>query len=83
MTDNEARERQRMVAEAVREVDPTTTDAWADLDALSSSTSVDSLEVFEDEILLDDEGFQGSLLWHVTLVYHDPEGNLTLTDSFP
>jgi len=73
----------RDAAEAVRKTDPTSTEAWASLAALSSATRVDSLEVFEDEILLEDHGFRGSVLWHVTLVYNDPEGPITLTNSFP
>lgn len=73
----------QMVADAVRAVEFTETDAWGHLDVLSMATEVDNLEVFEDEILLEGNKFSGSLLWHVTLVYHDPEGDLTLTESFP
>jgi hypothetical protein len=83
MTSDEERRLRHVAAEAVRDADPARTEAWASLGALSSATRVDSLEVFEDEILLGGEGFRGSVLWHVTLVYNDPEGPITLTNSFP
>lgn len=84
MTSEDDRRRlRRVAAEAVRNTDPTVTEAWASLAALSSATRVDSVEVFEDEILVEGQGFRGSLLWHVTLVYNDPEGPITLTNSFP
>lgn len=79
----QTRERQRMAAEAVRSVEPTATDAWDTLSSLSTETTVDSVEVFEDEILLEDDTFLGSLLWHVTLAYRDADGEITLTESFP
>lgn len=83
MTSDDERRLRRVAAEAVRNADPAATEAWASLEALSSATRVDSLEVFEDEILLGGQGFRGSVLWHVTLVYNDPDGPITLTNSFP
>lgn len=82
-TEDEMQKLRRIAAKAVRAVDPADTEAWTALDALSSATVVDSVEVFEDEILLEGEGFRGSVLWHVTLVYKDTEGAITLTNSFP
>lgn len=70
----------REIADAVRNVELTEMDAWNDLDALSSNTRIEAVEVFEDEIRFSGEAFQGPINVHVTLRY--PE-NVTFTETFP
>ena len=56
------------IAEAVRNVEIADTEAWRDLDSLSSNTLVDAVEVFEDEIRFDGTRFEGPINVHVTSV---------------
>ena len=70
----------RAIADAVRQVELSTMEAWSDLDVLSSNTHIEAVEVFEDEIRESDGKFQGPINIHVTLQY--PE-NVTLSDTFP
>jgi hypothetical protein len=70
----------RAVAEAVRNVELVETEAWGELDVLSSNTRVEAVEVFEDEIRFDGKRFKGPINVHVTLQY--PE-NVTLSETFP
>jgi hypothetical protein len=76
----ESTERARAIADAVRQVELPTTEAWSDLDVLSSNTHIEAVEVFEDEIRESNGKFQGPINIHVTLQY--PE-NVTLSDTFP
>jgi hypothetical protein len=80
--DAEAR-RRRQVAEAVRSHDLGGTEAWRDLSILSNETQVDTLEVFEDEIIGEEDGFSGPLLWHVTLNYGSGDDAVVASESFP
>jgi hypothetical protein len=68
------------IAEAVRKLELSETEAWADLDVLSSNTHVEAIEVFEDEIRYDGNRYEGPINVHVTLRY--PE-NVTLSETFP
>jgi hypothetical protein len=68
------------IAEAVRNIELSTMEAWSDLDRLSSNTHVEAIEIFEDEIRLTGSRFQGPINLHVTLQY--PE-NVTLSETFP
>jgi|SRR5580700_4302820 hypothetical protein len=70
----------RAIADAVRQVELSTMEAWSDLDMLSSNTHIEAIEVFEDEIRERDGKFQGPINIHVTLEYAD---NVTLSDTFP
>ncbi len=72
--------RVRAIADAVRNVEITETEAWSDLDALSTNTNIEALEVFEDEIRIEEPEFKGPINFHVTLQY--PE-NLTWSETFP
>jgi hypothetical protein len=74
-------EKARAIATAVREIELSTTDAWSELDILSSNTQVEAIEVFEDEIRQANDGkFEGPINMHVTLQY--PE-NITMFETFP
>jgi hypothetical protein len=85
MTDSKLDEdfERRIAAEAARAQEFTETEAWDDLSVLSANTQVDTLEVFEDEIILEGERFTGPLLWHVTLHYGSGDDAFTSSDSFP
>lgn len=71
------------VATAVREIDLSGTEAWADLDALSSNTHVDSVEVFADEIKVRGGSFEGPINVHCTLNYGNGADGLTVSETFP
>jgi hypothetical protein len=70
----------RAVAEAVRGTELVGTEAWGDLDILSSNTHVEAIEVFEDEIRFDGSRIEGPINVHVTLQY--PE-DVVLSETFP
>ena len=72
--------KQAQVADAVRNIELSETEAWSDLDVLSSNTMVEAIEVFEDEIRSDGSHFEGPINVHVTLRY--PE-DVTLSETFP
>jgi Predicted pPIWI-associating nuclease len=76
-------ERRHLVAEAVRSHDLTRTEAWDSLLQLSSRANVESVETFEDEILLEGDAFTGALLWHVTLQFDDKGRLIDTSESFP
>lgn len=68
------------IVDAVKGIDLSTTDAWGDLDILSTSTQIEAIEVFEDEIRGTDRYFEGPVNVHVTLEYSD---DVTLSETFP
>ena len=74
----------RKIVEAVQAMDYQDTQAWSDLDLLSASTQIDTVETFENEIRFEGDQFQGPLTWYVVLRYgmntHDP---LETSESFP
>lgn len=80
MPGSNSSERNRLIADAVRNLELSTTKAWNDLDVLSSNTSIEAVEVFEDEIRETRGKFEGPINVHVTLQY--PEG-VTLSETFP
>ena len=83
MDGNTAAQRQKIL-EAVQAKDYQETQAWYDLDALSSSTQVDTIETFEKEIRFDGDDFRGPLTWYVVLRYGmDTEDPLETSESFP
>lgn len=68
------------IVTAVRNIELAETSAWGDLDVLSSCTSIEGIEVFEDEIRAHGEAFEGPINVHVTLQY--PE-DVTMSETFP
>jgi hypothetical protein len=76
---------QRRIVEAVQAQETTETNAWSDLDALSSSTVVDTVETFPEEIRIEGTTFSGPLTWYVVLRYgQDGDADqLTTSESFP
>ena len=68
------------IAAAVRNIELTETGAWGDLDVLSSRTRIEGIEVFEDEIRVHGEEFEGPINVHVMLQY--PE-DITMSETFP
>ncbi|MCM5554077.1 hypothetical protein [Pleomorphomonas sp. NRK KF1] len=83
MDDKDKMLRQKIV-EAVQTMNYQDTQAWSDLDLLSTSTQVDTVETFEKEIRFKEDEFQGPLTWYVVLRYgmntNDP---LETSESFP
>lgn len=80
MTASKSSERNRLIADAVRNLELSATKAWNDLDVLSSNTYIEAIEVFEDEIRESGGKFAGPINVHVTLQY--PE-DVTLSETFP
>lgn len=84
--DNSTIEQKRQrIAQAVRSTDATETSAWNALDSLSSQTAVDSVEIFEQEIRIEPDHFEGPITWYVMLQYAPRAGedSLTISESFP
>lgn len=74
----------RQIVEAVQDREVTTTEAWSDLDSLSSNTTVDTVETFPEEIRIEGSTFEGPLLWYVVLHYGpDDADQLISSESFP
>lgn len=73
----------RTIANAVRQVDPSTTQGGMDLALLSQDTQFESVEVFDDEVSISGQSFTGPIVWHVQLVYNEPEGDIRQSDSYP
>lgn len=73
------------IVEAVHAKEMTETEAWQDLNALSTNTMVDTVETFNDEIRIEDNMFSGPLLWYVILRYGNDEESdqLVSSESFP
>lgn len=76
--------KQRTIADVVRAQDPAATEAGQHLLSLSPDTHIDSLEVFEEAILVEDSDFSGPVLWHVTLNFPDAaRGPIVASESLP
>ncbi|ATI82822.1 hypothetical protein A6768_24335 [Sphingobium yanoikuyae] len=72
-----------MIASYLNEVDPTEFDIWADLDALSTHTTIDDIEIDPAGIVLSGENFEGVFNVYVSLQYGtDNEEGFTTSDSF-
>jgi hypothetical protein len=71
------------VAEAVRDVPIVDFKAWGKLDALSSQTLVDEIEVFEDEIYRDGTVLKGICNFYVVLNYGQGDEAISSPESFP
>lgn len=80
---DEDAEKRKLAADAARAADFEVTDAWQDLSVLSNKTIINSVEIFEDEIVFAGSKFEGPLLWHVTLSYGQGEDELITSESFP
>ena len=73
----------RAIAEAIGDVEISETEAWHDLDVLSSHTQVDDIEVFVSEIKLREDGFEGPLNVHCTLHYGRGADGFTVSETYP
>ncbi len=82
--DDKIRILRRKIIEAVQAMDYQDTQAWSDLDLLSTSTQIDTVETFENEIRFDGDQFQGPLTWYVVLRYGmNTDDPLETSESFP
>lgn len=74
----------RKIVEAVQMMDHHDTQAWSDLDLLSTSTLIDTVETFENEIRFDGDKFEGPLTWYVVLRYGmNTDDPLETSENFP
>src|SRR5687768_980357 len=71
------------IAEAMRSSDLTDFACWNDLDALSSETHVANIEVFDEEIMLSGESFEGSINVYLTLNYGSGDDATWISAAFP
>ncbi|CAN7296017.1 hypothetical protein LJR235_001414 [Pararhizobium sp. LjRoot235] len=82
--DNKNQILRRKIVEAVQAMDHQDTQAWSDLDLLSTSTQIDTVETFENEIRFDGDQFEGPLTWYVVLRYGmNTDDPLETSESFP
>jgi hypothetical protein len=83
MKDAKFDQTRRAIVAAVRNHDLAESEGGQELALLSTNTQFDSIEVFDDEIAIVGNEFSGPIIWHVQLVYRDPEGDIQQSDSFP
>ena len=74
----------RSISEAVESAELTLFEAWADLDALSTHTLLEQMEVDEAGIIFaDDDSFRGTVNFYVLLQYgRDLEEGFVESDSY-
>lgn len=77
------RELPERLAEAAREYRLDETPDWQPLDELSTATRFDGMEAYGDSAVVEKGANIAPGRVHVELVYHDPDEELTLRDSFP
>lgn len=78
----EARSQVSQIVDAVRKFDLAQSEAWPDLDSLSSDTSIDAVHVDPEGVILNVDGtFEGSASVYVNLDY-GPEEDLRTTEAF-
>ena len=73
----------RQIVEIVQSSNLVESDAWSDLEALSSNTSVDAVEVDPAGVILQADGsFEGSANVYVSLDYGPKADGVHTTESF-
>lgn len=73
----------RAVIDAVRGLELSETAAWSDLDALSSQTTVDGIEVDPEGVIFEDENrFRGIANVYVALRYGSGSDSFETSDGF-
>ena len=75
--------RRQHIAKAVQNLDLTRFPCWNDLDALSSNTIADEIEVIEDAIDFVKDHFDGVINVYVTLQYGRGDKRLMTSEGFP
>jgi hypothetical protein len=72
------------IIDAVQDLDLETTEAWRDLDELSSETTVDGIHVDPVGVVLEDNKFNGLMVVFVALEYDESgdDKGFTTSDSF-
>ena len=80
---NSIRGLNKSIADALRSIEITDTEAWGDLDSLSNRTIVETIEVFEDEIKIHGDAFKGLFNVHCKLNYGNGDDAFTLSETFP
>lgn len=82
-TDPKRKERVGAVLQAVSDFDLTQSDAWSDLDELSTHTHIDEVEVDPEGIILDEDRFKGMMNIYVLLQYgRDSHEGFQTSDAF-
>lgn len=83
LSDPKRADRVGAVLQAVTDLDLTQSDAWSDLDELSTHTYIDDVEVDPEGIVLDDGRFKGMMNVYVLLQYgRDNQEGFQTSDAF-
>lgn len=84
-SDHEDERKRQLIAATVRSQADAESEGLLALQALSDRTVVVSIEVFEDELSISGDEFQGPIVWHVDLAYDGAAADepLQQSDSFP
>ena len=69
--------------DAVSNIELRETPAWADLDSLSTGTSVEDIEAVPEGIFETETGFTAAATVYVDLNYGDKNNSFSTSDSFP
>ena len=70
------------VMQAIADFDLTQSSAWADLDALSSRTLIDDVEVEPEGIIIEGDRFRGLMNVYVVLQYGGSKDSFQTSDAF-
>jgi hypothetical protein len=73
----------KSIADALRGIEIANTEAWSELNVLSNRTIIEGIEVFEDEIKIRENAFEGLFNAHCQLSYGDGADAFTLSETFP
>lgn len=72
------------IAEAIESLDPSAMGAWNDLDALSTHTELDGVDVIERSVKWSGKRFEAQAVVYVGLHYgKDDDEGFSTSDSFP
>jgi hypothetical protein len=73
----------KSIADSLRDIEIADTEAWSELDVLSNRTIIEAIEVFEDEIKIRENAFEGLFNIHCQLSYGHGAAAFTLSETFP
>ena len=76
-------ERKNLIIGAVKDLELTEFSCWSDLDALSTRTIQEDIEILDEVLEIENDHFKGMLNIYVMLEYGKGEDGFVTSDGFP